>query len=529
MPTNSGTRRVVHNTRERILSSDHNREQAFAAAMIADAYRYLFDADASEDEAAGTATLGAALGNPMRAVIFNGLRVRPEIGTFNLFVDAGAGLFVDPGSPASPDDSPAQVIRSAGQQVAGALVIGTAAGSTRIDVVECSTAQVVIETDNRDVFNQSTGAFQPQLVNKVAEAQLTFRVRQGTPGGGFPGTAAGWLPLAVASVPSGAVNNDGVTFWDVRPLLNDFVHATHQVRSSFPAYRRNHVVGVAVSGGGGPGDPWNLKGIVDVEIAGRKVGGNLCPTASGATQLDLSAAGGLQEPGFSVTNDRPWYLYLAFPFGLPRWAKYSPASSGARTPISPRGVPVFTQKAPLGTSPMAGSAISLPTATGLGGSTSTAVVAASGMFVGSFWCGSTTSGPTTNAIYNSTGIAPSSGAGTQSVEYTLVGNTHFPACATALYVQLEMQITLGAGTTTVFDREVQLQNTGGTIGYAFARRTDVATSPGAGSWYDRAEFWLELPPALPAGLPASYKVACDYQVAGTLANQKIYVKGWRMP
>lgn len=521
MPTNSGTRRVLHNTRERILSSDHNREQAFAAAMIADAYRYLFDADASEDEAAGTATLGVALGNPMRAVIFNGLRVRPEIGTFNLFVDAGAGLFVDPGSPASPDDSPAQVIRSAGQQVAGALTIGAAAGSTRIDVIECSTSQVVIETDNRDVFNQSTGAFQPQLVNKVAEAQLTFRVRQGTPGGGFPGTAAGWLPLAVASVPSGAVSNDGVTFWDVRPLLNDFARSVHQVRAAFPTARRRHTY--ATDDGAGN---WLAKGIVELELAGRRVGGNLCPTASGATSLRLDSGGGLQEPGFSVTNDRPWYLYLAQPFGLPRWAKYSPASSGARTPISPRGIPVFTQKAPAGLSGVAGSAISLPAATGLGGSTTNAIVAASGMFEGAFFAGSV--GGALVESLGRTAIAPSSGNNTANPVYTIVAGTHFPPNAVAICVAAWTTLTLAGGTLTAFYRDLQLRNVSESELYSALQSYNTVGMPAGGSFTDAWEGWLQVPPNLPSGAAATFHVLAQYNSLGTYSQQKIFVKGWQL-
>lgn len=521
MATSSGFRRLVHGTRERILSSDHNREQAFAAAMIADAYRFLFDADASEDEAAGASSLGGALGNPMRAVIFNGLRVRPEIGTFNLFVDAGAGLFVDPGSPASPDDSAAQVVRSGGQQVAGALVVGAASGSTRIDVVECSIAQVVVEADNRDVFNQSTGSFTPQLINKVVEAQLTFRVRAGTPGGGFPGTASGWLPLAVASVPSGAVSNDGVTFWDVRPLLNDFVHAQHQVRAAFPAARRRH----AFAGDDGAG-VWNAKGVVDVELAGRKAGGNLCPTASGAVALNLAAAGGLQEPGFAVASNLPWYLYLAHPFSLPRWAKYSPSSSGARTPLSPRGIPVFTQKAPAGLSGLAGSAISLPAATGLGGSTTNAVVALSGMFEGAFFAGITAGAVTeSNARF---AVAPSSGNNTANPVYTLVAGVHFPPNAVAICVAAWTKVTLAAGTLTAFNRDLQLRNVAGTDIYSAIQVYNSLGMPAAGNITDTFEGWLQVPPNLPSGVAATFHVLVEYLGLGTYSEQKIFVKGWHL-
>ncbi len=137
MPTSSGLRRLVHGTRERILSSDHNREQALQNAMLVDALRYLLEAETSEEQAAGITALASSVGSPIHALIFNGLRVRPEIGTWNLFVDPGMGLFSDPTNGTS-DDSVGQLVRSAGVTSAGALTIGTPGAGTRIDVVECS-------------------------------------------------------------------------------------------------------------------------------------------------------------------------------------------------------------------------------------------------------------------------------------------------------------------------------------------------------------------------------------------------------
>lgn len=520
---------MVLGFRERVVSSDHNRLQAFAAADLADAFRHLFEASTTEDQAAGVATLSAAAASPMRAVVLNGFRVRPEIGNFNIFVDPGVALCVSPESPANPDDSVAQLVRDPGVTVAASLVISTPGGGVRVDVIEASISQLVVESDNRDIFNPSSGTFTPALINKVVEARFAYRVRAGTPGGGFPGTATGWLPLAVASVPSAAASCDDVTFWDVRPLLSDMARATHVVDAPFPRSTRQHAV-VTDNGAGA----WSARGIVDLELGGRKVGGDLCPTISGvsALRLDSSVATALniQEPGFTLTADRPWYLYLALPFGLPRWAKYTPASvGGERRPTSPRGIPIFTQKAPTGVSGKAGSAISLPAATGLGSNTTNAVVALSGgVATGPTFIGTTIAGSTCSQALLA---VLASGAGTNIPIYEVTGNVTHPAHACKLRVLLMAKMTGAAGTALVLDRTINVRNVAGTLDYSSARFTSTITYPASGIVFDRFEVELELPPNLPTGAPETLRVYATYTNVGTFdaAEQVCVIKGWTLP
>lgn len=525
MPSSSGFRRIVHGTRERILSSDHNREQALHNALVVDALRHLYEAESLDEQAAGVAGLVSTVTSPLHALIFNGLRVRPEIGTWTIFIDPGIGTFADPGSDPSSDDSFAQLVRSAGVTSSGVLSISTPGAGTRIDVIECSVYQAVIETDSRDVFNTATGTFAPALVNKVVEAQLTFRVRAGTVGGGFPGTATGWLPLAVAKVPSGAASCDDCDFWDVRPLRSDIL-GPHLVRSTFPSLQRQHASAIDESGAGN----WRARGVVYADFQGRLVGGNLAPTASGANYLDLTSGGSAQEPGFSAVQNRPWYLYLAFPFGLPRWAPLAPASSGNRAPRSPRGIPVFSQKAPNGMLAAPSSALTLPTATGLGGTTSSAVPVLSGAFgAGPALCNSVVGNDGWTRV-GSPGIvlSPSSGGGSASVHYLLT-STELPPNATAVRVRLSTTITDSAGSYTIA-RSAVLRATAAGDQVEEVRRTDTAVIPSA-AIQDVFEVEFAIPPNLPTGAAVTRQIDLTITWSGggvTFSNQAIAVVGWRL-
>lgn len=511
-----------------MLSDDLVRAQAFAHAAAADVLRRLHLARALSKEAAGKTTLPTLSGAPPQAIVLEGLRPRPEVGTTNFFVEPGALAVSFPDPSPHPDDCPTRLIFDGGVQTAGALTLTAGSGSVRVDVVECQPTTIVVESDSRDVFNPATGTSSPVTLDKVTRGALAYRIRTGTPGGGFPGVVADWLPLAVCTVSSAAATWDDVQVWDVRPLLADLADPPHVTTEQFPAARRRQVVAVEPSDAAGE---WRAKGVADLALAGWKAGGQLATTLSGASHLRLDALDAAlttQEPSFSVVADRPWYLYLAQPFFLPRWSKLSPASSGERTPTEPRGVPVFSQKAPSGLSGIAGSALALPIPTGLGGSSSNAVVAASGMFSGSFFCGSTT-GAATDLYFTVLLYAPTSGAGTLTPVFTLTAGTHFPPNAVALRLEFSMRITLAGGTISAMDRDVHLKNAAGTESYSGFRLQSSIAMPAGGVLDDMFSCWVELPLNLPSGASgASFLASVDYAVSGTLSLQKVQVKGWKL-
>src|SRR5579859_1434896 len=63
---------------------------------------------------------------------------------------------------------------------------------------------------------------------------------------------------------------------------------------------------------------------------------------AGYVDLDESAN---QELGYAFPAGLS-FLYLLTPFNLPRWARYTDASAGTRTPRSPRGIPLVSTVAP---------------------------------------------------------------------------------------------------------------------------------------------------------------------------------------
>lgn len=528
----SGQKRMVHNTRERLVSTDHNREQAFLGAHIAEFVRWMGDALSSEDAAGGVATVGSVTVDPLRAVVVNGIQARPEIGTVNLFVEPGVVGVVNPDGSPSVDDSPFKLLVDPGVTVAGSLTLTAGGGgSTRIDIVECQRISSTLEQDNRDIFNPATGLFAPSLVDKVVTDKLTYRIRLGTPGGGFPGTAAGWLPLMVASVPTTATTWNDVKCWDVRPLMQDYVDGPFNVAATFPHHRRQIAAAVGVGAGE---DPRTLKGIIEAQYLGRKLGGNLAPQLGSPGTINLLDATNVIEPGFGAVAGQPWYVYLLTPFGLPRWAEYTPSSSGVRSPRSPRGIPVFTQKAPAGISGKPGSAVSIPTALGLGGNTTDGVMAIAGCYdISGNWRDCVVVGEWTHHN-GGISLSPVAGAGTSVVTYNLVGNTTIPANALAVRLRFATTLSGVAATDYTIDRIVDVYDAAGAAGNVIMspRKSGGITIPTGGAIADRFEVDVYLDANLPAGTAKTHSVQLTLVIAGgaapTFTLQTCFIIGWKL-
>lgn len=378
----AGGRKVeVYNTRERLLSTDHNREQSFMADDTAEEYRKLLSTltvrDASNSEEVETS---GTVSDPLEGHILGGLMVDPQGGSDNLLVTPGVCYLVDPDgvtgssdpNPASPDDNEFKFVKSDGEQVLGTLQIAdNPAGTIRIDVVECRRIPVnVDETDNRDIFDPSTGLFAATAVDKVVRSELEFRVRQGVAGAGFPGTVQGWMPLCVISVPalSSTPNVDNSTFWDVRPLVRDrveppFANTRLWSRSEQATAYCDDISAAAVS--------HPVSGFCEGELIGWRCGGTLrsgVPGTGDGDAIDILAAA--NQDGGVVLLGVPWTLWALFPFGLVRWVRYNETGS-PRRPGPFRGIPVISQVSTLTLShqtPFV--AIALPASTGLAGTTS---------------------------------------------------------------------------------------------------------------------------------------------------------------
>lgn len=336
-------RRMRINTQERAISGDINRLQAFAAKGFNEVMRHMLLIGTSDPDPSLYAE-PSSLTTPLSAEILRGLCVRPSVGSLNLLIDSGVIFVIDP-TYQGPDDSVCVPIKTDGVSLPGALVMtANVSGFTRYDVIECRVSSVPITaTDNRDIFDPTTGLFTATTVTKEIEQQLEFRVRAGTPGGGYPGAVSGWLPLCVAHVPNGATDNDAITFWDVRPLAEDHDVAPFSVdkRPRFEAM--NGMLDRTSS------STWTLTGFFSGSFKGRRVGG-LMRRGSPGTDADsvnlwetVNQDTNYVEPASTSLN---YYAYLVFPFGLPRWSRYTDATSGLRAPREPKGILVLTQTPP---------------------------------------------------------------------------------------------------------------------------------------------------------------------------------------
>ena len=382
----SGRKAVQQNTLERVVSSDWNRMQRFAGGFDNEALRRQVLAPIDDTAYVGTTftapgPISAAFdvlapAAPDYAGILNGLMVVVPAAATYVLVTSGAMTVVDPeGQPGSsdpsalnPDDGPgpARAVYSDGVSLAGSLVWAPNPGpGTRVDVVECQRNQVVAETDNRDIFDPSTGLFTPQAVTKVTNGGLTYRIRQGVAGGGIPAPALGWVPLAIIAAPAGAVDLDACHVWDVRPLLSDLARPFAQVRSIIPTLDRWQMVCEDKSAVG----QLRLSGESQGNYLGWRMGG-LFREPDVATFIDLANTPFYQATGFVPVAGLPYYVYSLWPGGYLRWVRYTPtpvAGVGGRTPSVFRGIVTVSQVPPLNGQPLA--PVATPPAWGLNAST----------------------------------------------------------------------------------------------------------------------------------------------------------------
>lgn len=503
----SGKRQLVINTQERAISPDINRLQAFAARDDAELFRYFFDVQANDDLDAGAVlTEPSTLLDPLRCEIVNGLLVRPQTGSLNLLVDPGVAYAVAPDGAA--DSSNYKYVRDPGVTVLGSLVLTAGAGSTRIDVIECRVNPVDdIVTDNRDIFDPTTGLFTAQSVTKERAARFEYRVRDGVAGAGFPGTALGWMPLCVASVPAGAPDVDTVTFWDVRPLMNSRVYQPFSMSNDRPHHKPYNMVDATALA--------TTTGLVEVDFNGRRGGGRLrSGTVGDAESIDLTSADN-QEPGIAFTASRPWYLYLFLPYGLSRWARYTAA--GTRLPRSPRGIPVVSMTAP-DTDGRPTSGITPPTVTGLVTASSNAVCVASGWntpggaqagFAGENAGGFMYASAAATAQPFEVASAPTLSPGAPNTGlflYTLTAGTDFPVNARSLFVEGRALILTGALGNVILDVAVFVSNTLTQFGVA----TAITFGGNTSGVFFRQATWVELPVRYP--VTTGYTVTIAYLV-----------------
>jgi hypothetical protein len=416
-----------------------------------EAMRWLFDVNPGMDEYAGG--LGTEITtdtSPLTAEVVGGMCCTPNQSVLTLGIQNGIAYCVDPDASPTTDDSVYKFVQTTGQasvctQTIGAAPLTMAAnpgGSPRIDVIECTRIQDPNpETDSRDIFNPTTGLFTASTVTKTTDSVFQYRVRQGTVGGGWPGTATGYLPLMVAFVPAGAATNDDMTFWDVRPLIQDRVFGTAPLNRMLP--RRvtldytEPVTGDHV-----------VQGIAEVELGQRRLGGVLLGTCPDSDERDAGVdftdaqnqMAGMSLPAGTATLV---YYYFCTPFGLPRWAMMT--NGYPKVPRPPRGLTVLSTTAPDITG-AALAAIPLPTAYGFGGGASAQTNET--MCWGVTTCESSLlqQAPTKDRqqwlTAHVSALTATASSPFKTGTFSVADNTIWPAGAKAVYLRLLVELTL---------------------------------------------------------------------------------------
>lgn len=369
----SGRKQLRQNTRERVISTDFNRAQAFGYGYSNEFLREQVLVPTDVDYYAGVTfpVVGPPIGGlnpasfavdqitpqaPEYGTILNGLMVVVPVGATSILVSPGTALVIDPeglpGSsdptPLNPDDGPGpnRTVYSAGISAIGVLNWTPYAGAgNRIDVVECQRTNVVTETDNRDIFNPATGLFTPQAVTKVTAGDLTFRIRLGVAANTVPAAATGWLPLAVISTPTGVANLDSCYIWDVRDLASDM--ATPNVRRT-ALLGKPEVQNLYADDATAPAE-LRLSGESTATWGHYRFGGKLYDPRTALNYRDLESVTFAKEPGYVAPVSSLYYVYALFPDPYRRWVGYtSTAITGyaGRIPGGFRGILTVSSFAP---------------------------------------------------------------------------------------------------------------------------------------------------------------------------------------
>lgn len=435
----SGNKQIFVPARQRVYSSDINRLQQFASADWAEFLAFMMLGTTVDDsEGNGLLTLGQATTNPLTAMVINGLVFQPGVATANANVSAGILAVIDPDVSPSVDDSNFKYIRDPGT-TANLVLTPNASGSTRIDIVEVQRANTIVETATVDIMDPTTGVFSPQTATKAIKSTLTYRIRVGTGGAGFPGTASGWLPIAVCSVPNGATVWDTCTIWDVRPLAGDLVHTPFQALNGMSNIQRGHFqLNTANTVDNSTLYPM---GHIESQLNGWRIGGTFFKAAQQAN-LNLMTSSFIAPGSNTFGASHAYAVYLAFPHGLPRWVWYSTSTAGVRKPNGPRGYPIIANAFPTS---LQGKIASLGMPTGLGFTGASNVSSGNLICVAAGFCDPSTgnvrsmvSDGRMQLVYPGSASVQAANVLTGQVNWVLTAGTHFPANARRVRLQFAL-------------------------------------------------------------------------------------------
>jgi hypothetical protein len=373
----SGNKRIITNTRERAVSTDLNRTQSLVVADAHEFNRWNVNRDILGDfyNFPGLQHAYTALPASSQFLVphdcISGLMVDPT-NAAGLLIDPGeAGFFVASFPNSNSDDSDYIQISDPGiSSLATLPFVANAGPGIRWDIVECQPTEALLESASRDIYNTTTGQFTSSVVDKVRGGSLTYRMRQGTPGGGIPDIDSAWMPLAAIHVRTDATGFHQCDVYDIRPLINERCMHSPNHPKVLPASAFTDI-GFRLNM-----DEWEFGAVPDAGINGHALtgywrshfGGYYTGGAIRCNSVSQSSATfggtGVTEASYGFFNPQAainqssafvptankWFTIGAFfPRGYPRWVRYSQAAisaastnhlriTGRRIPQGPRGV-----------------------------------------------------------------------------------------------------------------------------------------------------------------------------------------------
>lgn len=338
MSNNSGIKAQNINNLSRARSTPINVLQNFAAHSAARVMQGLLNTayQLGLDDTAWREQESTVNATPLSADVITGLKIRP----FSSYVLIAAGILAAHATSSSYNsllDSDYALVQSPGVTSSTALTfVANGSGSPRLDVIECALTEETT-TISEDIYDPSTGLFTATLQVDTRTVVLSFRIRQGVAGSGYPGHAAGWLPLCIALHPGITASFADVDFYDVRPLVSSRTSNPGRLSVGGKHGHQNHYFFSMSNTGGDLDGAFHCSS--NVVNTGVRAGpyesrGRICPTVPGTTvesgHLTLGAAH--CKPGVSASPPGATiefrYLLAAEPHDLPRWARYTTAVTG---------------------------------------------------------------------------------------------------------------------------------------------------------------------------------------------------------
>ncbi len=531
-----GDKRLTFNTRERFISDDMNRLQAIEAAERAARLRGVHNDIVGDWYSSGGLQTPVVSSAPsLLGDVYGGLMVQPDNAGYFL-VQPGVAGFLDP-TGVGTDDNAYRVVNDPGQQTPAVLAFTSngGGGAPRWDVIECQPVDTVVAQESRYIFNPATGIASPILVDKVKAGRLTYRVRTGVVGAGFPGLAAGWMPLAVCCAPAGSSSLLTSDVWDVRPLVRERVRRTLTVNTGSGAgfspipyceylFRDTSVSAV---------NCW--QGSSESSFNGYEVGGKLTRSTpstlaqfgvasdTGGRSAILNADQADNQTGYAPAANSRLYAYSLFPFLLPRWQRYSQVPVGlGRVPDGPRGILVVSTTAPKATGIAV--ALGLPAAAAFGATTHPGVLLGTARCTG---VATRKSGHGQSDVhYTESQVLAASSIGVEDIDFDFATDQLFPIAARRIFVSVSILADNGAGDVNprILGR---LMAPGEFFGTIFDERV-----AGVGTATCNMSFtcWV---PTLPRGVPTDPAYGATMRlrfsvlgIAPSITSASIQVLGW---